>query len=70
MSICIARIQERRVHRDVWTASMSGDQRNLKIHGRTRRDVSMVIVSRPIPAKRNFVGSAHQMNPMGAPSLR
>ena len=70
VSDCIAKIQERRVHRDVWTPSIRGDQKNLKTHGKTRTEVSMVIVLTSIPAMRNFVGRAHQINPMGAPSLR
>jgi len=70
MTPCIVTIQERRVHCCSRVRSISGAQRNLNIHGRTRVDVSRVMYSTDTPWLRRVVGSAHQMNPIGAPSLK
>ncbi len=63
-------IQARNPQRGVRMASTSGAQRNLKTHGRTSMAVSAVIFGTDTPAVRRIVGKAHQMNPIGAPSLR
>jgi hypothetical protein len=47
---------------------MSGAQRNLNAQGRTRSEVSAVIVSIGTPKDRSSVGRVHQINPIGAPS--
>ncbi len=51
-------------------ASTNGAQRNLKTHGRTSIAVSAVICGTATPSMRSSVGKAHQMNPIGAPSLK
>ena len=49
---------------------MSGAHANLKVHGTTSKAVRVVILVIDTSAKRSQVGSASQMNPIGAPSLK
>lgn len=51
-------------------ASISGAQTNLKIHGRISSAVNEVIDSIGIFSCRKRVGIAHQIKPIGAPSVR
>jgi len=50
--------------------STTGTQRNSNIHGSATSVVSAVISATGTPAARNFVGTTHQIYPIGAPSLK
>ena len=50
--------------------STNGAQMNLKIHGRIRKAVSEVIDSIATFCCLKSVGIAHQIKPIGAPSVR
>jgi len=64
------RIHSLSVHRGLCTASTRGAQKAFRIHGRMSSEVRVVISSIGIPERRSFVGRAHQIYPIGAPSLR
>jgi hypothetical protein len=50
--------------------SISGAQRNFRLHGSASIADKAVISPTSTPASRSFTGSAHHRNPIGAPSVK
>jgi len=67
---CVEIIHDLKPHREEWNESTSGAQINFNAQGKIRMAVSEVILSIGTFWSRRSVGSAHQMKPIGAPSLR